>query len=111
MKEIKAFIHRNRVADVVHALEAVGLCGADCNLSVIDVKGTLEALDNRERDYSLELGGTVITEVKLELVLPDEQVGQAVALIREHGRTGQPHAGWVFVSSIDESWRIDEAED
>ena len=111
MKEIKAFIHRNRVADVIHALKGVGLCGSHCNLSVIDVKGTLEALDNLERDYSLELGGTVITEVKLELVLPEEQVDQAVALIREHGRTGQAHAGWVFVSSIDEAWRIDETED
>ncbi|HHO69538.1 MAG TPA: P-II family nitrogen regulator [Gammaproteobacteria bacterium] len=107
MKEIKAFIHRNRVADVIHALTAAQLCGDECNLSVIDVKGTLEALDNQERDYSLELGGRVITEVKLELVLPDERVEEAVALIRENARTGQERAGWVFVNDIGEAWPID----
>ncbi len=109
MKEIKAFIHRNRVADVVHALNAARLCGEQCNLSVTDVKGTLEALDNQERDYSLELGGRVITEVKLELVLPDERVEEAVALIRENARTGQEKAGWVFVNDIGQAYPIDGA--
>ena len=107
MKEIKAFIHRNRVSDVIQALQSSGLCGDNCNLSVIDVKGTLEALDNLERDYSLELGGTVITEVKLELVLPDEHVDQAVSLIRRNARTGQDKAGWVFVNDIGQAWPID----
>ena len=107
MKEIKAFLHRNRVADVIQALRDADLCCDTCNLSVIDVKGTLEALDNAERDYSLELGGSVITEVKLELVLPDEKVEQAVAVIRENGRTGQARAGWVFVSGIDAAWPIE----
>ena len=107
MKEIKAFIHRNRVSDVLQALQSGGLCGDNCNLSVIDVKGTLEALDNLERDYSLELGGMVITEVKLELVLPDEQVDEAVRLIRQYARTGQEKAGWVFVNDIGQAWPID----
>ncbi|WJW76375.1 P-II family nitrogen regulator [Thiohalobacter sp. IOR34] len=107
MKEIKAFIHRNRVADIIHALNSAQLCGNNCNLSVTDVKGTLQALDNQERAYSLELGEAIITEVKLELVLPDEQVDEAVAVIREHGRTGQPRAGWVFVNDIGQAWPID----
>ncbi|WP_297529203.1 P-II family nitrogen regulator [Thiohalobacter sp.] len=107
MKEIKAFIHRNRVADVVHALEAARLCGEQCNLSVVDVRGTLSALDNRERDYSLELGGKVITEVKLELVLPDDVVDQAVTIIRDQARTGQPRAGWIFVNDIGDAIPIE----
>ena len=43
MKEIKAYIHRNRIADVVRALEQAGYR----NLSIIDVKGMLKALDSR----------------------------------------------------------------
>ncbi len=105
MKEIKAFIHRNRAADVIHALETAGLG----NLSLIDVRGTLQALDNRERGYSLELGEKIITELKLELVCEDEQVEQAVQLIREHGRTGQAVAGWVYVSDISAAWPIGES--
>jgi nitrogen regulatory protein P-II 1 len=43
MKEIKAFIHRNRIADIVHALKAAEFG----NISVIDVKGMLKALDSQ----------------------------------------------------------------
>ena len=100
MKEIKAFIHRNRIAEVIHALGQAGLCGKPGRLSVIDVKGTLEPLDNLERVYSTELGEQVIHEVKLELVVEEERVEEAVALIREHARTGQPEAGWIYLSEI-----------
>ncbi len=96
MKEIKAFIHRNRAADVIRALKGAGYG----NLSVVDVKGMLAALDERERDYSIELGEETITEVKLELVCEDERVDAVVRLIRENGRTGQPEAGWIYISEI-----------
>jgi len=96
MKEIKAFIHRNRIADVIRILKDAGFQ----NLSVIDVKGLLKALDTKEQNYSIEVGEKVITEVKLELVCDDEQVDEAVRLIREHARTGQALAGWVYVSDI-----------
>lgn len=96
MKEIKAFIHRNRIADVIRVLKDAGFQ----NLSVIDVKGMLKALDTKEQNYSIEVGEKVITEVKLELVCDDEQVDEAVRLIREHARTGQSLAGWVYVSDI-----------
>ncbi len=96
MKEVKAFIHRNRIADVIRVLKDAGFQ----NLSVIDVKGMLKALDAREQNYSIEVGEKVITEVKLELVCDDEQVDEAVKLIRKHARTGQALAGWVYVSDI-----------
>lgn len=104
MKEIKAFIHRNRIADVVHALAHAGFH----NLSVIDVKGMLKALDSKEQDYSLEIGEKVITEVKLELVCEDElRTAEAVNLIRENARTGQPQAGWIYISEISAAMSID----
>ena len=96
MKEIKAFIHRNRIADVIRVLKDAGFK----SLSVIDVKGMLKALDTREQNYSIEVGEKVITEVKLELVCDDERVDEAVNLIREHACTGQALAGWVYVSEI-----------
>ncbi len=96
MREIKAFIHRNRIADVVRVLKDAGFQ----NLSVIDVKGMLKALDTREQNYSVEVGEKVILEIKLELVCENEQVDEAVNLIREHARTGQALAGWVYISEI-----------
>lgn len=97
-REIKAYVHRNRIADVVGALSSAGFR----NLSVIDVQGLLRALDNREQQYSVEFGQKVITQVKLELVCKNEsKTAEAVALIREHGKTGQPSAGWIYISDIE----------
>ncbi len=96
-REIKAFIHRNRIADVVDALYQAGYR----NLTVIDVQGLLKALDSKEQRYSVEIGQKVITEVKLELVCEgEERMEQAVELIRENARTGQAHAGWIYVSGL-----------
>ena len=97
MQEVKAFVHRNRIADVVGALSSAGYR----NLSVIDVHGLLRALDNKEQQYSVEIGQKVITEVKLELVCENESsTAEAVSLIREHAKTGQTNAGWIYISDI-----------
>ncbi len=102
-REIKAFIHRNRVADVVNALSNAGFS----RLTVIDVEGLLKALDSREQHYSVQIGQKVVTEVKLELVCENEtQTAEAIELIREHGKTGQRSAGWIYVSEIQSSVEI-----
>jgi len=96
-REVKAFIHRNRVADVVDALYHAGFR----DLTVIDVQGLLKALDTKEQRYSIEIGQKVITEVKIELVCEgEERTAEAVELIRKHARTGQPHAGWIYVTGL-----------
>ncbi len=97
MKEIKAFIHRNRIADVVRALGTAGFR----NLTVIDVEGMLKALDKKEQKYSIEIGSKVITEMKLELVCDGEaRTTEAVRIIQEHGQTGQSEAGWIYISEV-----------
>ncbi|MBN8739063.1 MAG: transcriptional regulator [Lysobacterales bacterium 69-70] len=106
MKEIKAFVHRGRVADIVHALEAAGYR----QLSVFDVKGLLRALNERESQYSIALGEKVTSEVQLGLVCPDEDVDRAVQLIRTFGRTGQAIAGWVYISPVDLALPIEGGE-
>lgn len=105
MKEIKAYVHRKRIADVVRALEQAGYR----NLSIIDVKGMLKALDSKEQEYSIEIGDKVITEVKLELVCEDgNRTAEAVRIIREHARTGSPEAGWVYIGQIQSALPIGE---
>lgn len=97
VREIKAYIHRNRIADVVNALYNAGFK----NLTVIDVEGLLKALDRQEQRYSVEIGQKVVTEVKLELVCENEtRTAEAVALIREHAKTGQRSAGWIYIAEI-----------
>ena len=103
MQEIKAFVHRNRIADVVGALSSAGFK----RLSIIDVQGLLRALDSKEQQYSVEIGQKVVTEVKLEVVCETEsRTTEAISLIREHAVTGQPEAGWIYVSDIRSSIEI-----
>ena len=103
MKQIKAFVHRNRVGDIVHALDAAGFT----RLSLFDVKGMLRALSAREQEYSVELGEKMINEVQMELFCEDNEAEAAIAIFSKVARTGKPEAGWIYVSEIRQSIRID----
>ena len=105
MKEIKAYIHNHRIADVIRAVKESGLCNTDgtpgCrNLAIVPVKILLKALDAKEQHYSIELAEVVINESKLELICEDHQVDELVAIIGRAARPGQAEAGWVYVSDI-----------
>ncbi|NQD37642.1 P-II family nitrogen regulator [Permianibacter sp. IMCC34836] len=97
MKVVTAFVHRGRISDIVHALEAAGFR----YLTVIDVKGLLNAISAHEEHYSIELGEKVTDEIKLELICNDDKTTEAVELIHRHARTGQPIAGLVYVTPVE----------
>ena len=102
MKQIKAYLHHIRTAEVVQALADIG----QRNLALLEVKGTLKPLSDNERYYSAEGAGLLIGEVRLELVCEDGDVDAVTALIRTHGRIGQQISGWIYVSSIDQALPI-----
>ncbi len=96
MKEIKAYIHRNRAADVVRALRKADFG----HFTLVDVKQVLKILDTSGQEYSTEFGARVLTEVKLELVCKTELLEAAIALIKENAQTGQADSGCIYVSDI-----------
>lgn len=96
MIEIKAFVHRSRAASVVRALRKGGFA----NMTAVDVKGMVKALDEKEQQYSTELGDRVITEVKLELACEDDRLTEATELIRTNGKTDMEESGFIYVSNI-----------
>jgi len=104
MKEIKAYVHRNRIGDVISALKSTAAWSVngngEHNLTVYMVKGSLVPLDDDERHYSLDLGDEVVNEYKLELHCEDIHVEDLVDAIRRAGRTGQPNSGWIYVTDI-----------
>jgi len=104
MKELKAFVHRNRISDVVHELKQAGYK----YISVIDVLGLLKALSSQEQQYSVELGTKVVSEIKLELVCDDHQLDAAIDIISRQGRTGQKTAGWIYVTEVEQAIKIDD---
>lgn len=110
MKEIKAYVHRNRVADVIAAVKATSAWGSaksrGHNLAVYMVKGSLLPLADEERHYSLDLGDEVVNEYKLELLCENAEVTELVAAICSAAHTGQHPAGWVTVTDIESATPI-----
>ena len=102
MKLVTAYLHHIRAAEVVQALADAGFR----NLVLTDVRGTLPRLSDDERDYSTEGAGLVIGEVRLDLVCQDNESASVAAVIRKHAAVGARHAGWVYVSTIDEALPI-----
>ena len=103
MKQVKAFIHRARVSDVLHALEDAGFK----QVSLFDVKALFHAMDARERVYSVAFGDQVSAEVQMALFCEDPDGTRAVDTYRTVGRTGQADAGRVYVSAVESAWVID----
>lgn len=106
MKEIKAYVHRSRIAGVIQALRESGLCDVDGrsggrNVTVYEVKGTLEPLGDDEQHYSIDLAEAVVHEFKLELMCEDTLVERVLEIIRTTARTGQENAGWICVVDLE----------
>jgi nitrogen regulatory protein P-II 1 len=105
MKEIKAYVHKNRIADVIAALKECPCWSATHahrhhNLAIYLVKGSLVALDAGEQHYSMNIGDEVVNEYKLELLCDDSEVDEIVAALKAAARTGQAIAGWITVTDL-----------
>lgn len=99
MKEIKAFIHAHRVSDVLQALKAAEVQGIQIrNFAVFPVKALLHDVEVKEARYSVDLGETVVNEIKIELLCPDEAVTTLVEVIQRVGHAGDHEEGWIIVT-------------
>lgn len=99
MKEIKAYIRNNMVDAVMDALEAHP---DRPGISVIQVHGFGHPRRGEPAAFD--------TFSKLEIVVADHQVRAVVDLILKHARTGRYGDGKVFVSNVEEAFRIRTGE-
>ena len=111
MKEIKVYLHKQRIAAVVEALREEGQCGfsdgSGChNLAVYAVQGSLQALDIHDQRYSVDLADAVTYEYKLELACDDADVARLIQIIRKAASTGHARSACVFVVDIEQAVMI-----
>ena len=111
MKELKAYVQKERVADVIDALKNSAVWGgvggdAAHNLAVYLVRGLVAAGADQQRRYSTELGDEVVNEFKLELICADSEVAEIVRVIGAAARTGDANAGWITVGDLEQAVRI-----
>ena len=106
MKKIEAIIKPFKLQDVKDALNGLGIQG----MTVTEVKGFGRQKGHTEIYRGSEYTVDFLPKVKIETVLPDAQVQVAVEAIMAAAKTGKIGDGKVFVSTVDDAWRIRTSE-
>jgi nitrogen regulatory protein P-II 1 len=102
MKKIEAIIKPFKLNDVKEALHEVGIEG----MTVAEVKGFGRQKGHTEIYRGHEYTVDFLPKVKLECVVADNQVSQAVEAIIKAAKTGKIGDGKVFVTNIEDAIRI-----
>ncbi len=79
-------------------------------MTVSEVKGFGRQKGHTEIYRGSEYTVDFLPKVKIEIVLPDGQVGQAIETIIKAAKTGKIGDGKIFVSTISEAYRIRTGE-
>ncbi|MEO0991980.1 MAG: P-II family nitrogen regulator [Pseudomonadota bacterium] len=106
MKKIEAIIKPFKLDEVKEALQEIGVQG----LSVIEVKGFGRQKGHTELYRGAEYVVDFLPKVKIEVVLPDDQVEGALDAICEAAKTEKIGDGKIFVSTVEEAMRIRTGE-
>ena len=106
MKKIEAIIKPFKLDEVKEALQEAGIQG----LSVTEVKGFGRQKGHTELYRGAEYVVDFLPKVKIEVVLTDDLVEQAVAAIIAAARTDKIGDGKIFVSHVEQAIRIRTGE-
>jgi len=102
MKKIEAIIKPFKLEEVKDALGEIGVEG----MTVTEVKGFGRQKGHTEIYRGSEYTVDFLPKIKLEVVISDDHLDEAVAAIVRTAKTGKIGDGKVFVSSIEEAIRI-----
>ena len=106
MKQITAIIKPFKLDEVREALATVGITG----LTVTDVKGFGRQKGHTELYRGAEYVVDFLPKVKIEAVVDDQGVDQAVEAIIKAARTGKIGDGKIFVTEVEQVIRIRTGE-
>jgi nitrogen regulatory protein P-II 1 len=106
MQKVEAIIRSEALQAVQDALDKLGASG----LTVTEVMGC-----GRQKGYTEQYRGSrvnisLLPKIKVESVLPDQVVDDAVEAIVAAARTGQPGDGRIFIWPISQAVRIRTGE-
>lgn len=107
MKKIEAIIKPFKLDDVREALGDIGVNG----MTVHEVKGFGRQKGHTELYRGAEYMVDFLPKVKVEVVIADELVEQAIEAIVETSRTGKIGDGKIFVTDIERVIRIRTGEE
>ena len=106
MKKIEAIIKPFKVEEVKEALARIGIEG----MTATEVKGYGRQKGQTEVYRGTEYAADFLPKVKIEVVLSDDHVGEALTALVHAARTGKIGDGKIFVLPVEEVIRIRTAE-
>jgi nitrogen regulatory protein P-II 1 len=106
VKKVEAIIKPFRLDEVKEALDEAGIVG----LTVSEVKGIGRQKGHTELYRGAEYVVDLLPKVKVELVVPDDQVERVVDAIEQAARSGRIGDGKIFVMPVEEAVRIRTGE-
>ena len=102
MKKIEVIIKPFKLEEVKDALGNIGIDG----MTVCEVKGFGRQKGHTEIFRGSEYTVDLLPKIRLDIVVADEMVERAVAVIIKSARTGKIGDGKVFISPIEDAIRI-----
>jgi nitrogen regulatory protein P-II 1 len=106
MKKIDAYIRVNKLDEVKAALEEVGIHGMSCE----QVRGYGRQLGRTDKYRGSTYAVNLLPKMKLEIVVKDEDLEEAIDVIERTTKTGEIGDGKIFVSEVSEAIRIRTGE-
>lgn len=102
MKKIEAILRPHKVDQVREALLEAGFHG----MTLSEVKGFGRQKGHTELYRGSEYKIDFLPKVKIEIVLPDNKLETAVAIILKVSKTGAIGDGKIFISNIEDVIRV-----
>ncbi|MFQ3230386.1 P-II family nitrogen regulator [Reinekea sp.] len=106
MKLVSAIIKPFKLDDVRELLSEIGVQG----ITVTEVKGFGRQKGHTELYRGAEYVVDFLPKLKVEVVIPDEIVDQAIEAITKAANTGKIGDGKIFVTPIEQAVRIRTGE-
>ena len=106
MKKIEAVIRHYKLEDVKNALTAAKIDG----MTVTEVRGFGRQRGHKEMYRGAEYTVDFLPKAKLEVVVADSLLREAIDIITRVARTGQIGDGKIFVTDLSEVVRIRTGE-
>src|SRR5512139_1531869 len=106
MKKVEAVIKPFKLDDVKEKLAELGIKG----MTVTEVRGFGRQKGHTEIYRGAEYVVDFLPKIKIEVVVPDNQLAEVVDAIRKAAHTGKIGDGKIFVYSVEEVMRIRTGE-
>ncbi|MBM3802379.1 MAG: P-II family nitrogen regulator [Acidimicrobiia bacterium] len=106
MKKLECIVRPHKLEEVKGALEALGVLG----MTVSEVRGVGRQKGHTEHYRGSEYTVDFLPKVKIEVIIPNETLQQAVEAVSKAAKTGKFGDGKIFVFSVEEVIRIRTGE-